>query len=162
MLTRLLSLLQGIHGNHISNDAKVILRIDFLSHPQTHNIFLLYIVRKRRPQLSLLGALANLRFNPLNTETPFHDEMHFNAVLHRELPWFLRQNLFFRVRNAVFLESIIYDPSIYTMDHPDLTKSMEVYWCTKSLLWAYYHVTEIYFHCLPISEMFLPHIIPIF
>ena len=55
-----------------------------------------------------------------NSEDP--DEMQQNATFHLGLHCLLGQ-IYLQERNILFLEIIACDPSIYTMDHPDLTVS---------------------------------------
>ena len=53
-----------------------------------------------------------------NSEDP--DEMQHNAAFHQGLHCLLRQNRSSEKEIQYFLEIITCDPSIYTMDHPDL------------------------------------------
>ena len=62
-------------------------------------------------QKPLMGILTN-------SEDP--DEMLHNAAFHQGLRCLLRQNLASEKEIQYFLEIITCDPSIYTMDHPDL------------------------------------------
>ena len=51
------------------------------------------------------------------------DEMAHKAAFHQGLHCLLRQNLSSEKEYNIFFEIIICDPSIYTIDHPDLTVS---------------------------------------
>ena len=56
-----------------------------------------------------------------NSEDP--DEMLHKAAFHQGLHCLLRQNQSSEKEIIIYLKTITYDPSIYTMDHPDLTAS---------------------------------------
>ena len=51
------------------------------------------------------------------------DKIPHMAAFHQGLHSLVSQKTIFRERNIMFVEIITCDPSIYTMDHPDLTVS---------------------------------------
>ena len=76
----------------------------------------------------LLWAL----FYPLKTRNPEtstlakgedQDEMPHIAAFHQGLHCLLRQNQSSEKKNIIFWEIITYDPTIYTIDHPDFSVS---------------------------------------
>ena len=69
----------------------------------------LFLFILETPKL-LTGTLANC-------EDP--DEMPHNVAFHQGLHCLLRQNQSSETEIQKFLEIITYDPSIYTIDHPD-------------------------------------------
>ena len=71
-------------------------------------------------------------FNPFKTRNPEtgtlaksedQDEMPHIAAFHQGLRCLLRHNQSSEKKNIIFWEIITYDPTIYTIDHPDFSVS---------------------------------------